>query len=225
MPFFVLAILLLSWRVANSGPLSFGDSTFSVPDDLFFVDDGKTIDNGKVMELPLDLSQSNQLDELSNLEANGLPDPQIPGSANDASPNLLVDLPSAPCSDSDSRVKGSARANENFCPANLAIPPSRQSTQEDRKQQDSGINSNPEEQKEDGPVTNPIPPDNICPPPKKLFCCFGREIPNWNSREGCEQCMLSFYTSFKPAKPMKIEVEIIFETGVLGANVIYLRIW
>lgn len=216
MPFFFLAILLISSRVANSGPLSFGDSTFSVPDDFPLVNDGKTIDNGKVMELPLDLSQSNQFDAFSNQEANGLPDPQIPGSANDASPNLLVDLPTAACSDSDSRVKGSAQKNENLCPANLATPPSRQSTQEDRQQQDSGTNSNPEEQKEDGSVVNPIPPDNICPPPKKLFCCFGREIPNWNSREGCEQCMLPFYISFKPAKPMKIEAEIIFETGVLG---------
>lgn len=200
MQFFFLAILLLSSRVANSGPLNFGDSTFSVPDDFSLVDDGKTIDNAKVIELPLDSSQqSNQFDAFSNQEENGLPDPQIPGSANDASsPNLLVDLPAAACSDSDNQVKGSALKNGNVCPvpANLVTPPSRQSTgEEERQQQDSGINPNPEEKKEDGSLLDPIPPDDICPPPKKLFCCFGREIENWNSREGCEQCTLPFYIS------------------------------
>lgn len=202
MRFFFLAILLLSSRAANSGPLNFGDSTLSEPDDFSLVGDGKTVDSGKVMQLPLDSSQPNQFDEFSNnQEANILPDPQIPGSANDASPNLLADLPAAVCSDSDSRVKGSAQKNENLCPVNLETPPSRQSTEQNRQQQDSGINSNPDEKKDDGPVTNPIPPDDICTPPKRLFCCFGREIKNWNSREGCEDCMLPFYISFKTTSP------------------------
>lgn len=230
MPFFFLAILLLSSRVANCGPLNFGVSTFSVPDDFSLVDDGKTIDNGKVTELPLDLSQSNQFAAFSNQEANGLPDPQIPGSANDASPNLLVDLPTAVCSDSEIQVKGSAQKIENVCPApaSLVTPPSRQSTeQEERQQQDSGINPNPEEKKKDGSLMDPIPPDDICPPPKKLFCCFGREIENWNSREACEQCMLPFYIPlFKPAKPMKIEAGILYGNGGSGGpNVICGWIW
>lgn len=200
MRFFFLAIVLLSSRAANSGPLNFGDSTLSEPDDFSLIDEGKAVDNGKVMELPLDLSQSNQFDAFSNQEANILPDHQIPGSANDASPNLLADLPAAACSHGDSQVKGSAQKNEDLCPANLETPPSRQSTEGDREQQDSGINPNPDEKKDDGPVTDPIPPDDICTP-KKLFCCFGREIENWNSREGCESCMLPFYISFKTASP------------------------
>lgn len=201
MRFFFLAILLLSSRAANSGPLNFGDSTLSEPDDFSLVDDGKTVDGGKVIEHPLDSSQSKQFDAFSNQEANILPDPQIPGIANDASPNFLADLPATACSDSDSRVKGSAQKNENLCPVNLETPPSRPSTEEDRQQQDSGSNPNPDEKKDDGPVMNAIPPDDICTPPKKLFCCFGREIENWNSREYCEDCMLPFYISFKTATP------------------------
>lgn len=213
MRFFFLAILLLfSSRAANSGPVNFGhDSTLSEPDDFSLVDDGNTVDNGKVMELAaLDSSQSFQFDAFSNQEANIiLPDLQIiPGiaNANDASPtNLLADLPAAACSDSDSRVKGSAQNNNgNLCPAKLETPPSRprQSTEEDRQQKkDAGINSNPDEKKEDGPIMNPTPPDDICTPPKKLFCCFGREIENWNSREGCEECMLPFLHFIQDRQP------------------------
>lgn len=204
MRFFFLAILLLfSSRAANSGPVDFGDdSTLSEPGDFSLVDNGNTVDNGKVMELAaLGSSQPFQLDAFSNQEANIiLPDPQtIPGiaNANDASPtNLLADLPAAACSDSDSRVKGSAQNNNgNLCPAKLETRPSRprQSTEEDRQQQKApGINPNPDEKKEDGPIMNPTPSDDICTSPKRLFCCFGREIENWNSRQGCVECRFPF---------------------------------
>lgn len=189
---FFFLVILLSSRAANSGPLNFGDSTLSEPDDFSLLDGGKTAAAGKVLELPLDSSQSNQLDAFSNQEADILLDPRIPGSTNDASPNILADLPVAACSDSDGRVKGSAQKNENLCPANLETPPSRQST-EDGRQQQQEPGSNPEpDGKKDQNVMNPIPSDNICPPPKKLFCCFGREIENWNSRKGCEACMPPF---------------------------------
>lgn len=205
MRFFFLVILLLSSRAANSGPLNLGDSTLSEPDDFSLVDGGgNTVDNGKVMELALDSSPSFQLDAFSNQEeANILPDPQIiPGIANDDAPNLLADL-SAACSDSDRRVKGSAQNNGNLCPPNLETRPTRQSTEEDRQQKDPGINPNSGEKKEDGPFMNPIPPDDICAPRKKLYCCFGREIDNWNSREGCEECMLPFYIFTQDRQPMK----------------------
>lgn len=193
MRFFFLVILLLSSRAANSGPLNFGESTLSEPDDFSLLDGGKTAGAGKVLELPLDSSQSNQLDAFSNQEADVLPDPRIPGSTNDASPNILADLPVAACSDSDGRVKGSAQKNENLCPANLETPPPKQSTEEGRhQQQNSGNKPEPDGKKDDQNVMNPIPSDNICTPPKKLFCCFGREIENWNSRKGCEACMPPF---------------------------------
>lgn len=200
MPFFFLAILLSS-RAVNSGPLNFGDSTFSEPDEFSILNGGQTADTGKVMEFSLVSSQSNQFDAFPNKKANILPGSQIPGITNDASPNLLADLPVAACSAGDSRVKSSAQKNEDLCPAYLETSPARQSTEEDRQQQDSRNNFNPDEKKDDQPVMSPKPPDDICTPPKKLFCCFGREVENWNSREGCEVCMLPFYISFKTASP------------------------
>lgn len=202
--FFLAFILLLSSRVAHSGPLNFGDSTLSEPDEFSLVDDdGNTgVDNdGNVMELRSDLSQSNQFDAFSTQEANILPDPQIiPGIANDGSANLLAALPAAAqaCSDSDSRGKSSGQTNDgNLCPTKLETPPSGQSPEEDRPQQDRpGSNAKPNEKKEDGPISNPTTPDDICAPRKKLYCCFGREIENWNSRENCEECMLPPFLFF-----------------------------
>lgn len=200
MPFFFLAILLSS-RTVNSGPLNFGDSTFSEPDELSILDGRQTANTGKVIEFSLLSSQSNQFDAFSNKKANILPGSQIPSSNNDVSLRFFADLLVAVCFDSDSRVKSSAQKNEDLCPPYLETSPARQSTEEDRRQQDSRNNFNPDEKKDHQPVMSPEPPDDICTPPKKLFCCFGPELENWNSREGCEYCMLPFYISFKTASP------------------------
>lgn len=201
MRLYLLAIFLSS-RAVKSGPLIFGDSTLSEPDGLSTVDGGNPADTGQVMELPLESSQWNHVDVLPNNRANDLTDYQIPDSTNNGSPNLLADLPVAACLDGKSQVKGSATKNENSCPAPLDTSPSGQSTDDStQQQQDSGNKPNPDEKKDDQPVVDTNPFDNICEPPKRLFCCFGPLVPNWNSRQGCEECMLSFYIFFSTVSP------------------------
>lgn len=201
MRLYLLAIFLSSGAV-NSGPLNFGESTLSEPDSFSIAYGGNTADTGQVMELPLESSQWNHVDVFPNNQANGLRDYQIIDSTKNGSPNLLADLPVAACPDGKSQVKGSATKNENSCPAPLDTSPSGQSTEDGRQQQqDSGNKPNPDEKKDDQPVVNTNPFDNICTPPKRLFCCFGRLVPNWNSRQGCEECMLSENISFNTASP------------------------
>lgn len=205
--YYLLAILLSSAAV-NSGPLNFGDSTISVPDDFLMIPDGgNAADTGQGgMEFSLASStQSIQVDPFSNNNrgANILPDHQIFDTiSNDASPNNLLanNMPvAAGCLDGDSQVKGSATKNGASCPAIFNTSPSGQQTEEGRQQQqqqDTGNTPNPNEKKNDRPIVNPNPPDNICTPPKKLFCCFGREVPDWNSRENCEECMVPVFCIF-----------------------------
>lgn len=195
MRLFFLAILISS-RAGNSGPLNFGDSTFSEPVDSPILDGGNTADTGQVRELPLQPTQSNQVGAFSNSKANILSDYQILDSTNDASPNLLADLSVAQCLDGDSQGKGSAKKNAVICPARSGTSPSEQSTEEGRDEHDSVNKPNPNQKQDDQPILNINSLDNICEPPKKLFCCFGREVVNWNSRQSCEECMLPFYTLF-----------------------------
>lgn len=201
MRLYLLAIFLSS-RAVNSGPLIFDDSTLSEPGGLSTVDGGNTADTGQVMQLPLESSLWNQVDVLPNNQANDLTDYQIPDSTSNGTPNLLADLPVAACLDGKTQVKGSATKKENSCPAPLDTSPSGQSTEDGRQQQEeSGNKPKPDEKKDDQPVVNTNPFDNICPPPKRIFCCLGRVVPNWNSRQGCEECMLPFYILFNTLNP------------------------
>lgn len=200
MRLYFLAILLSS-RVVNSGPLNFDDSTLSELDDFSALDGGNAADTGQVMELPLESSQPIQVDSFSNNRANSLPDYQIPHSTNDASPNLLASLPVAGCLGGDSQAKGSATKNGDSCPALLNTSPSGQPTEEGRQQQQEQQQQDSGEKKDDQPIVNTKPPDNICTPPKRLFCCFGREVKDWNSREGCEECMPPFYILLSIVSP------------------------